>query len=114
MNIKKLLTLFNYVLPGIIMFSIGYYAVSPHFLHIDHSMFILSLLLLFPLLAFVQGIVTALLNSKIILSIGFTATAFLFILILWLNNSAWIYFFVYIIIGFAIFSLVRWMRRKKR
>jgi|GEM_PF-5218496 len=56
-----------------------------------------SLILYYPSLLFLQGIVTAMIKGNPFLNAGSSLLAFMFILFIWLNSSALIYILIYLI-----------------
>jgi hypothetical protein len=63
------------------------------------GIFILSLILLFPFLFLLQGIICAINNTNIFLSLGVSILNFIILLIIYLNDSAVIYIFIYLTFG---------------
>lgn len=67
---------------------------------IDYKgIFILSLILLFPLLFFLQGILCPISNTNVFLSLGVSILNFIILMMVYLNDSALIYIFIYIACG---------------
>ena len=62
------------------------------------SIFILTLTLLIPLLFLLQGIISAITNTNIFLSLGVSILYFILLMIVYLNESA----SIYILIGLAL------------
>jgi hypothetical protein len=63
------------------------------------GIFILSLILLFPLLFLLQGIICAINNTNLFLSLGVSILNFIILLMVYLNDSALIYVFIYLTFG---------------
>ncbi|RXJ04553.1 hypothetical protein DS745_03990 [Anaerobacillus alkaliphilus] len=110
---KKVFRVLNLLTPGIAIIVIGYYSISPNFLHIDHSLFILALLFLFPLLFLLQGVVTVLIDGSIFVALGVSVLAFLVILLAWMNSSAFVYIPVYFVLGYVGYWISRKILKKK-
>ncbi|MFC7745923.1 hypothetical protein ACFQU8_01525 [Lentibacillus kimchii] len=70
------------------------------------NLIIESLILYYPILFFVQGLVCALLKANILLSLGISLAAYMVIMFMWLNSSGLIYILVYVLMGFLGYSLV--------
>lgn len=67
---------------------------------IDYKgIFILSIILLFPLLFFLQGIICPISNTNVFLSLGVSILNFIILMMVYLNDSALIYIFIYIACG---------------
>ena len=63
------------------------------------GLFIVSLILLFPLLFLLQGIVCALSNNNVFLTLGVSILVFIILMMIYLNSSAFIYILIYLIFG---------------
>ena len=63
------------------------------------GLIILSLVLLFPLIFLIQGIVSSLNNTNILLSLGASILGFILLMIIYLNTSAFIYTVLYLVFG---------------
>lgn len=88
--------------PSIIMFLITVAAFSnmkTNFSFDWKGLFIISLILGFPILFLIQGVASAISKINILLSLGISALSFLGLLIIYLNDSALVYILVYLIVG---------------
>ena len=63
------------------------------------GIFILSLILLFPLLFLLQGIICAINNTNVFLSLGVSILNFIILLMVYLNESAAIYILIGLTLG---------------
>jgi hypothetical protein len=63
------------------------------------GIFIVSLIALFPLLFLIQGILSALNNINVLLSMGISVLSFILLMIVYLNESAFIYILTYLVFG---------------
>ncbi|MBU3135335.1 hypothetical protein KPL39_03530 [Clostridium gasigenes] len=63
------------------------------------GIFIASLILLFPLLFLIQGIISAVNNTNILLSMGASTLNFIILMIVYLNGSAFIHILSYLALG---------------
>jgi len=63
------------------------------------GIFIVSLILLFPLLFLIQGIMSAINNTNVLLSMGISILNFIILMMVYLNESAFIYILIYLAIG---------------
>lgn len=63
------------------------------------GIFILSLILLFPLLFLLQGIICVINNTNIFLSLGVSILNFIILMMVYLNDSAFIYVLIYLAFG---------------
>ncbi|AGF54665.1 hypothetical protein BJV45_000148 [Clostridium saccharoperbutylacetonicum] len=61
--------------------------------------FILSLILLFPLLFLLQGIISAVNNTNVLLALGISTLDFIILMMVYLNDSASIYILIYLVFG---------------
>jgi hypothetical protein len=78
--------------------SVIFYMIS--FNSVDFKgIFILSLILLFPVLFLTQGIVCARYNINVFLSLGASILDFVILMIVYLNDSALIYGLIYLTFG---------------
>lgn len=63
------------------------------------GIFIASLILLFPLLFLLQGIICVISNTNVLLSLGVSILNFIILMMVYLNDSAFIYVLVYLTFG---------------
>ncbi len=63
------------------------------------GIFILSLILLFPLLFLLQGIISAVNNANVLLALGISTLDFIVLMMAYLNDSASIYILIYLVFG---------------
>ena len=63
------------------------------------GIFILSLILLFPLLFLLQGIISAVNNTNVLLALGISTLDFIILMMVYLNDSASIYILIYLVFG---------------
>ena len=63
------------------------------------GIFIVSLILLFPLLFLIQGIMSAINNTNVLLSMGISILTFIILMMVYLNESAFIYILIYLVFG---------------
>lgn len=80
------------------------------------GIFIVSLIALFPLLFFIQGIISAVNNTNVLLSLGVSILNFIILMIVYLNNSAFIYILIYLafgVIGYIITHIIEKIKSSK-
>lgn len=65
------------------------------------GLFIISLITLFPLLFLIQGILSNITNTNIFLCLGLSVLNFIILLLIYMNNSAYLYIFIYLAFGIA-------------
>jgi len=63
------------------------------------GIFIVSLIILFPLLFLIQGIISAVNNTNVLLSLGTSMLNFIILMMVYLNESAFIYILIYLVFG---------------
>lgn len=63
------------------------------------GLFILSLILLFPFLFLIQGIICALSLTNIFWALGVSIFSFITLMVIYLNSTALIYILIYLILG---------------
>lgn len=63
------------------------------------GIFILSLILLFPLSFLLQGIISAVNNTNVLLALGISTLDFIILMMVYLNDSASIYILIYLVFG---------------
>ncbi|MFT8348691.1 hypothetical protein [Clostridium saccharoperbutylacetonicum] len=63
------------------------------------GIFILSLILLFPLLFLLQGIISAVNNTNVLLALCISTLDFIILIMVYLNDSAFIYILIYLVFG---------------
>lgn len=107
-SVIKKSNLFTLVFPAILMTLITmvcHYNMN-EFNGVDYKgISILSLVLLFPLLFLVQGIVSAKTNTNIFLSLGISTIDFILLMAIYLNFSAWFYTVIYLLFGIIGYAL---------
>lgn len=63
------------------------------------GLIVISLLFIFPFLFLIQGIKSSINNTNIFLSIGVSLLTFIILMLKFLNSSASIYIFIYLVFG---------------
>lgn len=97
MNNKGILTV---LFPTFFMTIITIAVSAPNTGDIDFKwILVLSLLLIFPLLFLLQGIICALGNINVFLSLGVSMLDFLILVMICLNRSAFFYVPIYLMLG---------------
>lgn len=109
---KKKLTLIHLVIPSIIIFSLYFIAHTTSNEMLKGVLIFGSILLYFPILFFIQGLVCGLFRDNILLSFGISSAAFMLNYFIWIkefrNMLDHIYLMLYyLIIGFIGYGLVR-------
>ncbi|MDE5413524.1 hypothetical protein [Alkalihalobacterium chitinilyticum] len=96
-------------LPSVIMIVLSVLSFSA--VHANFKgLFILSLILIFPILYALQGVACAFGKSSLLVSLLVTTLTFVLILIIYLNSSALIYILIYNISGFISYGIVKFFR----
>lgn len=105
MEKRNVLLFIHIIVPALVMFVLAYSAfLSPNDLY-TMGFILNSLVIYFPLLFLLQGVVCALLRANLFLSLGVSLIAFIIVVFVWLNSSAAIYLILYIsvwLIGYGI------------
>lgn len=109
---QKLYRLANVCIPPFIMLIFAYVSFSGLLDDLEStSLIINALLLVYPVLFFLQGFITGLLKSNIFLSFGISVATFLVITFVWLNTSALFYVVVYVLSGTVGYGIVRLLQK---
>ncbi len=75
------------------------------------GLFVISLVLLFPVLFLIQGILCALNGTNVWLSFVMSVITFIVLLMIYLNSSAMIYILIYLISGLIGYGMVKLFSR---
>lgn len=89
--------------PSIVMLliTIMSFSMMTNSFYLDwKGIFLISLILGFPLLFLVQGLVSAVSKTNVLLSAGLSLITFLILLIIYLNESALMYMLIYLVFEF--------------
>lgn len=114
MTKRRVYNLFNLFLPALTMVILAFVSFSNFFDDlVTKGLIINSLILIYPLLFFLQGIVTALLKSNLFLSLGISTVTLIIIIVIWLNMSAVVYPFVYGFAGLLGYGIVRLIQKAR-
>lgn len=114
MEKRNILIALHIAVPGLIMFILAYISDTTSDNLFAKGLLLTSILLYYPILFVLQGSVAALLKTNIFLSLGISIAVFIIILIIWLNSSAIIYIFAYLIIFLIGYSLTHSIRKIAR
>jgi len=107
---NNLFVTIHILIPVITMFVLAYTSFAIEDDLLATGLILNSLMIYFPVIFLVQGIVCALLRANVFMSLGISTLAFIVVLIVWLNSSAIIYIFVYLVIGFIGYVVTRWIQ----
>lgn len=77
------------------------------------GLLIISLIFIFPLLFLLQGIKSSINNTNIIMSIGVSIFTFIVFMIIYLNSSAIMYIFIYLVFGAIGYILTNYIMKNK-
>lgn len=77
------------------------------------GIFIMSLILLFPLLFLLQGSICAVTNTNVFLSFGVSILDFIILMVIYLNDSAFIYLFIYLASGLIGYLITKFILKNK-
>ncbi|WP_216828532.1 hypothetical protein [Alkalihalobacterium elongatum] len=105
-------TIFVTFLPSILIILLSVLSFSEVTANIK-GLFILSLLLIFPILFVLQGVACALGKGSLVVSLLFSTITFIVILIIYLNSSALIYIFIYIVSGLIGYGIIKLFQKNK-
>jgi hypothetical protein len=109
-KVSVIITLFPALFMNII--AIVSFSNMSNFNSIDFKgIFILSLILLFPLLFLIQGIICARYNINAFISLGASILGFIILMLVYLNDSAVIYIFTYLIFGIMGYLITKICRK---
>lgn len=75
------------------------------------GIFIISLILLFPILFLIQGILCAINNTNIFLSLGVSILDFIILMFVYMNESAFIYNLIYLIVGIIAYFITKSIKK---
>jgi len=105
----------NIIFPAIAMIIIGYVSFTDVFIQqTDHKYFILSILIIYPVLFLIQGGITALLKGNILISLAVSILGFVVTMFAWLNSSAAGYILLYLLFGLLGYGVVGLIKKGKR
>lgn len=71
------------------------------------GIFLISLIFLFPILFFIQGITCAITRTNIFLALGVSILDFIILMFVYLNDSAFVYNIIYIVFGIVGYLLTK-------
>lgn len=71
------------------------------------GIFLISLIFLFPILFFIQGITCAITRTNIFLALGVSILDFIILMFVYLNDSAFVYNIIYIVFGIGGYLLTK-------
>ena len=77
------------------------------------GLFIVSLILLFPILFLIQGIICAINNTNIFLSFGVSILDFIILMFVYMNDSAFGYNLIYLVIGIIGYLITKFILKGK-
>lgn len=100
------------VLPAILILLISFFSFSVEIVDLK-GLFVLSLLLLFPLIFFIQGLYAFKFKTNYLIPLLISLFSFLVVLLVYLNSSALPYMFFYTITGCAGFYLPKLLQQRK-
>jgi hypothetical protein len=69
------------------------------------GIFLSSLIFIFPLLFLLQGVISGIDNTNIFISIGISLLTYIILMFIYLNSSAFIYAFIYLVFGLIGYSI---------
>ncbi|MBU8878673.1 hypothetical protein BGM26_06675 [Bacillus sp. FJAT-29790] len=105
----------NIIFPAIVIIIIGYVSFTDVFIQqTDHKYFFITLIIIYPALFLLQGVITAILKSNILISLGISSLGYFITIFIWANSSAIGYIFVYLLFGFLGYGVVRLFQKRKR
>lgn len=111
MNYSKI-RIITMLVPSILMTSLAIISFTDIINTIDaKGMFMIGLLLLFPLLFLGQGIACGRGKGNIVLSLLVSTVTFVMIILSYLNSSALFYIVLYLIVGLFGYGLARFTKR---
>lgn len=100
------------LLPSILMFSLAVISFTDILNTMDaEGIFIIGLLLLFPLLFLGQGIACGRGKGNIVLSLLVSTVTFVIIILIYLNSTALFYVAPYLVVGLFGFGLAHFTKR---
>ncbi|MGE8203013.1 hypothetical protein ACQKP0_00390 [Heyndrickxia sp. NPDC080065] len=103
-----------YILPAIIILIVGYVSFTDVlFQQTDHKYFFISLLIIYPAIFLIHGVITAILKGNIYISLGISTLGFLITILIWANSSAIGYILVYLLLGFLGYGAVLFFQKGK-
>lgn len=76
------------------------------------GIFIISIVLVFPLLFLIQGVASVLSKTNVFLSFGVSVLTFLMLMIIYLNGSSLIGILIYLIVGFIGYGIGYGLEKK--
>ncbi|WP_434302928.1 hypothetical protein [Clostridium botulinum] len=75
------------------------------------GIFIISLILLFPILFIIQGILCAISHTNVFLSLGVSILDFIILMFVYMNESAFIYNLIYLTCGIIAYLITKSIKK---
>lgn len=107
---RKIQHLLHHILPVVIMITLAAVAFTTSNEQFGGNLIIQSLLLYYPALFILQGILCSILEGKIYYSLGSTVIAFLIVILIWLNATALPYIIMYVLLGLIAYGVAQAFR----
>lgn len=111
MKNRKTLVVIHIAVPVFLIFIFAYIAFTASDDLFAKGLVLNSLIVYYPVLFLLQGSASSLLKTNVFLSLGISIAMFIIVLLIWLNSSAFIYVFAYVIIGFIGYAITRLIQK---
>lgn len=104
------LTLFS----SIIILFIGFIFFTDVIFHQeDHLYSLIALLIIFPIIFFLQGVLTKVADRSIFIDLITISIIFIITILIWLNSSALGYLVLYVLFGFLGYGIMHIFKKRK-
>lgn len=107
MEKRKVLSIVQLIVPAIVMFVLAYFAFAAADDLYTTGLILNALIIYFPLLFLLQGIVCASVRGNIFVSLGVSVVAYIIVIFVWLNSSAAVYVIAYVVVWFIAYGVAR-------
>jgi len=108
---KKILGVIHILAPVSIIFILAYITFVPLNDLSFGAWAVSSLIIYYPILFLLQGSACSLLKANIFTSLGISIAAYIVVLLIWMNSSAIVYMFAYLLIGFLGYSVTHLIKK---
>jgi len=112
LNKRKIVVSLHLMLPTLFMMILAALAFAGTDDLFTHELALTSLVIYYPILFILQGIVCSWLRTNIILSLASSIVGYFLVLIFWLNFTGTIYLLVYITVWFVAYGVTRLIVRQ--
>lgn len=115
MQRMSLYSFLNVIFPAMAIMIIGWVTFTDVLIQQEnHKYFILSLIIIYPILYLIQGVLTAIFKRNLLISLGFSILSFVITILIWANSSGLGYIVIYLLFSILGFGVVSLYQKRKR